>query len=119
MLPNLEARWIPDAKIRDFLLAGTTPKGIERLKFFEGYGFHRTKWELLQVALLAHVEAATVTIARQDQFGTTFAAIGPLETPSGKRAAVRSFWLIRADDPRPQLTTAIPRGAWTPDRQGS
>lgn len=112
MLPNLEIRWIPDAKIRDFLLDGTSQKARSRLQFFRLYGFDRIRWRLLQAALHRHVETAEITLVRRDLYGATYAAFGPLETPSGRLAAVEAFWIVRTDDPRPQLTTAIPKGPW-------
>ena len=119
MLPKAELRWIPDAKVRDFLLNGGTPKGSSRLTFFRSYDFDTSGWPILKNALYRHLDTAKITLSRRDQYGATYAAFGPLETPSGRLAAVDVFWIIRTDDARPQLTTAIPKGAWTRALQDS
>jgi hypothetical protein len=96
-LPNANQHWIPDAKVRDFLLIGSTPKSRSRLALFQSYGFAPAAWRALRDALMNH-QTAQVEVAREDQYGTTYRAIGPLGTPSGRRAKVEVFWIIRADD---------------------
>jgi hypothetical protein len=88
----------------------TTPKAKSRHDFFVRFGFTQPNWTRLREALLLHVLAADVEIARQDQWGTTYRAFGRLATPDGRNPTVIAFWTIRADDPRPQLTSVVPWG---------
>jgi hypothetical protein len=109
-LPSVDQRWIPDTKIREYCLGGSTVKSRSRLKFFTTFGFSQTEWRVLRDTLLHQVVTAKIEMARQDQYGTTYRAVGPIPTPSGRVAMVETFWIIRADEPRPQLTSVIPRG---------
>lgn len=107
-LPNQEQRWIPDAKIRDYLLNTDTPKGQSRHKFFVRFGFTRADWTVLKTALMEHAVTARIEGARSDQWGTTWRATGPIVTPDGRNPVITAFWIVRTDDPRPQLTSVVP-----------
>ncbi|MCK8788062.1 hypothetical protein M0638_27275 [Roseomonas sp. NAR14] len=107
-LPNPGLRWIPDAKVRDYLLSSTTEKGRSRLKFFQSHGFSQAGWPVLCDALMAHALTASVEIVRQDQWGITYCATGSIVTPDGRNPVIRAFWIIRPIDPRPQLTSVLP-----------
>jgi len=108
ILPNYDQRWIPDSKVRDYLLTTTTAKAKSRHDFFIRFGFSGRDWTRLRDALLLHVLAADIEVARQDQWGTTYRASGALATPDRRNPTIVAFWIIRADDPRPQLTSLVP-----------
>jgi Domain of unknown function (DUF6883) len=107
-LPDFGQGWIQDAKIRHYLLSTDTPKGKSRHDFFTRFGFSTEHWPILKAALLAHVRTADVELCRQDQWGTTFQASGRIATPDGRNPIVIAFWIVRSDDPRPQLTSVVP-----------
>lgn len=106
--PDLARRWIPDPKIRDYLLSEATPKARLRHDFFIRFGFSREEWRVLQAALMVHAAYAIGEIVRADEWGTTWALTGPLPTPDGRNPRIIAYWIIRADDPRPQLTSVVP-----------
>jgi len=108
VLPELSLRWVPDAKVRDYCLSDASAKSRSRKTFFEAYGFSRTAWQTLQQDL--HVQAATGIgeLVRADVYGNTYRVIGPLACPDGRAPTITTYWIIRADDPRPQFTSAIP-----------
>jgi len=108
-LPNADRRWIPDAKILEYLLNSTSPKGKSRHDFLVGCGFSRANWQMLKSALMHHATTSVVRLARQDQWGDTYSATGPLNTPDGRNPSIVAYWIIRADDPRPQLTSVVPQ----------
>ena len=106
--PQFDARYVPQAKVTEYFLSTATQKAAGRYKFFVARGFERQAWRVLHDALLAHPIGASVALARQDAYGDTWCATGPLRCPDGTAPVIRSFWIIRHDDPRPQLTSAIP-----------
>ena len=107
-LPDAARRWIPDAKIRGYLLSQATPKARSRHDFFIRFGFAAQHWRTLQAALMAHAAVSPATAVRADAWGTTYALTGPLPTPDGRNPIIIAYWIIRADDPRPQLTSVVP-----------
>jgi hypothetical protein len=109
MLPNVSNRFIPDPKIFSYLLSEHTVKAKSRHDFLIRFGFTKADWPVLKAALMEHVLTAKITVARQDQYGDTYLALGPLTSPDGRNPNVEVYWLIRHDDPRPQLTSLIPR----------
>jgi len=108
VLPELSLRWVPDAKVRDYCLSDASPKSLSRKRFFEAQGFSAAAWRILQQA--RHEQAATGTgeLVRADAYGNTYRVIGPLACPDGRAPTITTYWIIRADDPRPQFTSAIP-----------
>lgn len=112
MIEGDDARWaeafIPDAKVRDYLLSDAHDKARSRHKFFTAYGFSQAAWPQLQSALLEQLARAVRRLVREDAYGRTFAAVGPIRTPSSQTLIITTFWIVRHDDPCPQLTSALP-----------
>ena len=108
--PDFSRRWIPAAKIRDYLLSERSQKSRSRHKFFLGFGFEPARWEVLRDALSQHVTTARVEWARQNEHGHIWRAVGRLTTPDGRNPMVAVYWIVEFDDPRPRLTSAVPHG---------
>ncbi len=60
------------------------------------------------VTLMEHGLTASVEPVRTDRWGTTYRALGPIRTPDGRNPEISAYWIIRTDDPRPQLTSVVP-----------
>jgi hypothetical protein len=107
-LPNRHEAIVPKEKVADYLLSMAHPRGRDKARFFERFGFAASAWEALAVALRAH--AAEHEVADQDDspFGTWYTIEGELETPSGRRPLVRSVWFIDAGAAGPRFVTAYP-----------
>lgn len=45
----------------------------------------------------------------ESQHGRKYIVAGPLETPNGKLAHVRTVWIVDAGEDTPRLVTAYPR----------
>ncbi len=93
-LPDLDLRWVPVRKIRDFALCDATPKARERHAFFTSYGFTRTNWAALRVAVMAHAEVYDAEVVRKDEYGTTHAATGAIASPDGRNPVVTAYWIM-------------------------
>ena len=109
LLPSYALRWIPDAKIRDYLLVLEHPEGGSKANFFINVaGFSRAKWEVLRDALNAQVLLGDARMTRVDEYGERWEVTGPIAAPNSKNYTVISGWVIRRDDARPQFVTAFP-----------
>ena len=94
-LPNATAVVIDPRKIRDYLLDITHKKGGAKAREFIRYGFERSHWPVLSLALLAHVFENPAYFTRVVQEQERWAVEGPLSTPIGKRPLVRSVWAMK------------------------
>lgn len=108
-LPNAERAVIDPAKVRDYLLSEIHPVGRFKAAFFVALGYSTDRWELLRDDLLALARAGTAAPGKPSQFGRTLEVDGILTGPSGRSAAVRTVWIIRAAGESPRFITAFPR----------
>ena len=110
--PDWAESWIPEAKITGYLLSDATPKARARRRFFMDRGFSPEEPQLLMAALMDHLRLAdTRILSRSDQHGRTFVVQARIAAPDGSEPIIRSYWIVRADSARPQLTTVIPGGS--------
>lgn len=68
-LPDSERAWIPEQKLRDYLLSTTHPVGRAKAGFFRGFGFHDENVDLLESGLLAVARFQEVVEATKSPFG--------------------------------------------------
>lgn len=108
-LPNIDAAFVEDAKLTDYLLNPAHSRGAAKSRFLESFGFSRSDLSVLRDALVAHATANDVASARQSHHGTRFEIDGPLPTPDGRAPVVRVVWFVRASEDFPRLVTLIPR----------
>jgi len=107
-LPNSERAWIPEQKLRDYLLSTSHPVGRAKARFFRAYGFHDENVDLLERGLLAIARFQEVVGATKSAFGEKYVIDGELPTPSGRTVIVRTTWIIEASEDAPRFVTAHP-----------
>ena len=107
-LPNHEKAVVRRGKIVDYLLSRVHKDGHAKAEFFESFGFYAAQWEILSEALKRHVAENEVKKSETSPFGMRYIIDGELETPDGRRPAVRAVWFIEHGSDTPYLATAYP-----------
>lgn len=109
-LPNRQKVFIPEAKIREYLLSPSHPYGRHKAAFFKRFGFSAESPGVLASALRAHAEQCDVMRVDETEFGTRYIVEGQLRTPDGRAPTVRVVWFIEKGENRPRLVTVYPVG---------
>jgi hypothetical protein len=107
-LPNADTAFAEPAKLTHYLLDPDHPVGGDKAAFLIGFGFRREAWRALKAALLVHAQAGEVVSARQGRYGRHSTVEGPLATPDGRNAAIRTALVIAWAELRPRFVTAYP-----------
>lgn len=107
-LPHAQRAIVDKRKIVDYLLNPVHPDGAGKAAFFAGFGFAQKEWSVLAEALKRHGQTCAVTKTVESPYGTRYIAEGSLETPSGRRPAIRTVWMIESGTLPPRLITAHP-----------
>jgi hypothetical protein len=110
-LPGVERAIVPQSKIEDYLLNLEHPIGGGKARFFIGFGFSREHWKDLAEALRRHAEQNPVADRLEEEDGITYVVEGGIETPSGRKPALRSVWLVESGELAPRFITAYPLAA--------
>lgn len=103
-IPNIARAVIEPAKLTEYLLNLSHPKGGPKAKFFLANGFSSGTLEQALRAHAADAEAIVTTTA----FGVLYAVERLIDMPSGRSRLVRSVWEIRNGEAIPRLVTAYP-----------
>ena len=106
--PDFSQGIVGSTKILDYLLSENHPTGKSKARFFQGFGFSRQDWQLLERALIEHATQNLVTALNPSQFGVKYTIDGPIVTPFGTRPRVRVIWIVESKDAAPRLVTAHP-----------
>lgn len=106
--PDFSKAFVGRAKTRDYLLAPKHAKGKSKAKFFLNAGFDGERWEQMERALIAHAQAHPVARVSRGAFGVKYTIDGELVTPSGKRARVRTVWMIPDTTLQLRFVTSYP-----------
>jgi hypothetical protein len=109
-LTNRERAIVEEAKIVGYLLSATHPRSQHKAAFFRRFGFREDQSHLLANAFRAHCQQYEVASVRDSRHGTLYTVQGERDTPSGRKALVRSVWFIEAGSDIPRLVTAYPLG---------
>ena len=107
-LPNADRAIVPQAKIADYLLSQTHPKGKGKAGFFLPLGFTPAAWNVMADALRNQAQVNDVSTRTAVSDGERYTVIGPIDTPSGQRRVVRTVWQIDTDSDLPRFITAYP-----------
>lgn len=107
-LPNRHKATIDRRKITDYLLARDHPTGRAKAAFFEGFGFHADKPEMLAEALMRHADRHEVSETVETEFGTKFTISGSIGTPRGVPVGICVIWFCERGETAPRLVTAFP-----------
>ena len=65
-------------------------------------------WETLAQALVRHAATYDIVESEDTGFGTRYTVEGGLESPDGRRPAVRVVWFVELGESAPRLVTAYP-----------
>ncbi|MDD4890933.1 MAG: hypothetical protein PHU85_13510 [Phycisphaerae bacterium] len=107
-LPNLDRAIVAQRKIVDYLLCPTHRVGGSKARWFFQFGFRASEWQSLEAALRWHAAIHEVAEIESSPFGLRYIIDGWLETPDGRRPAVRAVWFIDAGENVPRFVTAHP-----------
>ena len=107
-LPNFKQASVEREKIVDYLLNGSHPDNGGKAAFFNALGFSRKRWRTMANAFLDLAQAAEVTLIIESSHGIKYIVDGRLNTPAGKRATVRTVWIVDKGSENARLVTAYP-----------
>lgn len=104
-LPNSERAVVDIAKLRDYCLDATHPRGRRKARAFAG-ALNLTAADAgdLRDAILASVQLADAVEAGADEYGRRFTADITVSR-RGRSAGVRTAWIIRRGEDFPRLTS--------------
>ena len=107
-LPNLHLATVEREKITDYLLNEAHPDNGGKALFFIVLGYSREDWLILANAFLKLARDTDVAINMESSHGIKYIVDGRLSTPSGKKATVRTVWIVDKGSENPRLVTAYP-----------
>lgn len=107
-LPNFEKAYVPEQKLKAYLLSETHAIGRAKARFFRRLGYAETNADQLADALLAIVKSEEVGEEVSTNFGTKYIVDGDILTPGGTAVRLRTVWVIEPHDDRPRFVTAYP-----------
>lgn len=98
---------MPKAKLWDYVLNPGHPQGGPKARVFAAVlGIGRADWQHLQDQLLNGVRTAETRHTQSTGWGDLYEAVMNVTGPTGHTHPVRTAWIIRPADSRPQLVTA-------------
>lgn len=104
-MPNGDRAVIEDAKLLDYCLSPTHPRGRHKARVFAAaLGITATEVEVLKASLLAMARDADAVPTRRNAFGQLYEIRAKLTGPGGG-ADVLSVWIVADADPTPRLVT--------------
>jgi hypothetical protein len=109
-LPHREKAYIAPSKLADYLLSRTHPIGRWKARLFRAAGFDETSITELERALISIARSEEVSMVEVSAHGTKYVVEGAIDTPSGRRLALRTVWIVDAGTEQPRLVTAYPLG---------
>lgn len=107
-IPNAEQAIVDIRKLRDYCLNPIHDEGKHKARLFATIlGLTAKNAEELRDILLLMVKTHDAQLSRSDEYGQRYIVDFPLEW-RGKRAMVRSGWIIEYGSDIPRLTTCYP-----------
>jgi hypothetical protein len=108
LIPNAGQAIADVRKLRDYCLNPMHHEGRHKARLFAAaLGMTADDAEYLRRALLQAVKTHDVSLARCDEYGQRYLVDFVLEW-RGKRALIRSGWIIEHGSGTPRLTTCYP-----------
>lgn len=102
-MPNAERTVVDLAKLHDYCLSTTHPRGRHKARVFEAtLGFTCKHAEELRNALLVVARSANAVQAERDSYGQRYVVDDVVHGPAGQ-AIVRSMWIVREGEDFPRL----------------
>jgi hypothetical protein len=107
-IPNADRAIVDIRKLYDYCLNPLHDEGKHKARLFAAaLGITANDAEALRDALLQAVKTYEAQLGRRDEFGQRYIVDFPLDW-RGKRAMIRSGWIIEHDSEIPRLTTCYP-----------
>lgn len=104
-LPNAERAVVDIAKLRDYCLSPTHPRGRHKARAFKAaLDLASEDAVALRSAILSAVAGVDATETDSDEFGRRFVADINVSY-RGRKADVRTAWIIRRGEDFPRLTS--------------
>jgi len=101
--------YIPNHKIRLYLLSSDHPQGRDKARFFLQFGFSLNSIEALETSLKAHpLEAQLIKSEMTPDGQSKLIFECEINVPNGRRPCIRSVWIEEPDTNRLRLVTAYP-----------
>ncbi len=108
IVPNAERAVVDIRKLRDYCLNPLHDEGKHKARMFAAaLGMDANDAEALRIILLDTVKVQEATLGRRDDFGQRYTVDFVLEW-RGRRAIVRSGWIIEHNSDVPRVTTCYP-----------
>jgi hypothetical protein len=108
-VPNRDRAYVPERKLRAYLLSLSHPVGRSKARFFRGLGFDGSTVEKLRDELRGVVQRGEVQETERTTHGTKYVVIGSIRTPSRDEVFVQTVWMIEKEGPdAPRFVTAYP-----------
>jgi hypothetical protein len=107
-LPYLENLFIPEDKIKKYLLNLEHVDGRDKAIYFMKHGYTLEEWERLANDLYEHAKANQVVSTRVVRGGLNYSIEGYINAPDGLTIYVRGIWYIEDNDTTPRLVSAYP-----------
>lgn len=108
LIPNAERAVVDIRKLRDYCLNPLHPEGKHKARLFAAaLGMAADDAEHLRNSLLQAVRSHDAVSGRQDAYGQRYLVDFVLDW-RGKRAMIRSGWIIEHGSDIPRLTTCYP-----------
>ena len=108
-MPHAHLAVVDRLKVVEYLLNAAHPDNGGKAAFFQALGFTSQRWEILAAALQSLAQAVTPVTTTESPYGQKYVIDGEIDTPSGRRARVRSVWIVDRDGDIPRLVTAYPQ----------
>ena len=107
-LPNGEQAVVEEAKLLDYCLSTTHPRGKHKARVFAAaFGLTANDMPLLRDALLEAARVGVATATRADEYGQRYEIRFPFAGPKGTGEIV-SAWIIASGQNIPRLVTCFP-----------
>jgi hypothetical protein len=106
-LPDAERAFVEPEKLRGYLLSPDHDDGAPKGRFLAAIGFVLGDADVVEAALLVHAAAHDAEPIRTP-YGVKYHVDGPLTSPTGRIALVRTVWQIDEGTNAPRFVTLKP-----------
>jgi hypothetical protein len=107
-LPHFEKAYVPQAKLREYLLSPSHPEGGPKSVFFEMMGYSQQNIPELESALIDIALSEQVVYHFEFSFGNKYVVDGRLPRKNGTEIPLRTVWVIDKGETAPRFITAYP-----------
>ena len=107
-MPGRDNLQVERAKLADYLLSPTSPRGRHKAAFFRQFGYTAGNLEEFAEALREHGRTQEVARVVDTVHGRRYNVEGPVTTPDGRNPRIRTVWQSDPDKAAPRLISAYP-----------